>query len=134
MYEVMVAWEGMQTSGQPSFVQDFARIWRSADKIVYSNTLGSVSSTRTRIERHFDPENVRQMKARLTQDMTVSGAGLAAHAFTAGLVDECQLLIVPVIVGGGTLSLPRDVRLKLQLQDERRFKNGTVYLHYQTAI
>ncbi|MGD0575611.1 MAG: dihydrofolate reductase family protein [Anaerolineales bacterium] len=133
MYEVMVAWEGLQTSNQPAFVQDFAEICRSADKIVYSNTLESVSSARTRIERHFDAEAVRQMKARLTQDMTVGGPGLAAHAFKAGLVDECQLFIAPIIVGGGTQALPRDVRLNLRLQDERRFNNGTVYLHYRTT-
>jgi len=133
MYEVMVAWEGMQTSDQPDFVQDFAEIWRSADKIVYSSTLERVSSARTRLERHFDPEAVGQMKARLTQDMTVGGPGLAAHAFKAGLVDECQFLIAPIIVGDGTRSLPRDVLLKLKLQDQRRFKNGTVYLHYRTA-
>ncbi|MFA5809758.1 MAG: dihydrofolate reductase family protein [Thermoleophilia bacterium] len=134
MYEVMVAWEGLPTSDQPVVVQDFAEIWRSADKIVYSNTLESVSSARTRIERHFDPEAVRQMKARLTRDMTVSGPGLAAHAFRAGLVDECQLFIAPIIVGGGTQSLPGDMRLKLELQDERRFHNGTVYLHYRTIV
>jgi len=74
------------------------------------------------------------MKARLTQDVTVSGPGLAAHAFRAGLVDECQLFIAPIIVGGGTQSLPSDVRLKLRLQDERRFDNGTVYLHYRTSV
>jgi dihydrofolate reductase len=134
MYEVMVAWEDLETSDQPVFVQDFAELWRSADKIVYSNTLVNVSSARTRIERHFDLEAVRQMKARLTQDMTVSGPGLAAHAFRAGVVDECQLFIAPVIVGGGTQSLPRDVRLELKLQDERRFDNGTVYLHYRTTM
>jgi dihydrofolate reductase len=133
MYEVMVAWEGLQTSDQPDFVQDFAETWRSADKIVYSKTLASVSSASTRMERHFDPEAVGQMKARLTRDMTVSGPGLAAHAFKAGLVDECQLFIVPMIVGGGTLSLPGDIRLKLNLLDERRFKNGTIYLHYRAA-
>ena len=133
MYDVMVAWEGLETSDQPVFVQDFAEIWRSADKIVYPNTLLSVSSARTRIERHFDPEAVRQMKARLVQDMTVSGPGLAAHAFRAGLVDECQLFIAPIIVGGGTQSLPGDMRLKLELQDQRRFHNGTVYLHYRIS-
>jgi dihydrofolate reductase len=134
MYEVMAAWEDMQTSDQPVFVQDFAEIWRSADKIVYSSSLESVSSASTRIERHFEAEALRQMKARLTQDMTVSGPGLAAHAFRAGLVDECQLFIAPVMVGGGAQSLPRDVRVKLKLQDERRFDNGTVYLHYRTTV
>jgi len=133
MYEVMVAWEGLEASDQPVFLQDFADIWRSADKIVYSSTLETASSARTRIERHFDPEAVGQMKARLTQDMTVSGPGLAALAFRAGLVDECQLFIAPVMVGGGTQSLPRDVRVKLKLQEERRFDNGTVYLHYCTT-
>ena len=134
MYDVMAAWEGLQTSDQPPFVRDFAGIWRSADKIVYSSTLERVSSSRTRIERHFDPEAIRQMKALLGHDMTVSGPGLAAHAFKAGLVDECQLFIAPVIVGGGTQSLPRDVCLKLKLQDERRFRNGAVYLKYHTTM
>jgi dihydrofolate reductase len=134
MYEVMVAWEGVEKSARPVFVRDFAEIWRLADKIAYSSSLERVASARTRIERHFDLEGVREMKARLTQDMTVSGPGLAAHAFICGLVDECQLFLAPVIAGGGTQTLPEDVRQKLKLLDERRFANGTVYLHYRTTI
>jgi dihydrofolate reductase len=132
MYEVLVAWETMDTVDQPDFIRDFAEIWRTADKIVYSTTLEIVSSARTRIERAFDPEEVRQLKATVERDLTVGGPGLAAHAITAGLVDEFQLFVVPVVVGGGTRFFPNDVRLKLELLDERRFGNGTVYLSYGT--
>ena len=133
MYEVMVAWETMHTlADQPPFVQDFAEIWQKADKIVYSRTLGKVSSARTRIERDFDPEAVRQMKASGERDITVGGPNLAAQALNAGLVDECHLFIVPIVVGGGNRSLPDNVRMKLELLDERRFGNGVVHLHYRT--
>ena len=133
MYEVMVYWETERTiAGQPAFVQDFARIWRQADKIVYSRTLETVSSTRTRIERDFDPEAIRQMKAEATRAITVGGPDLAAHAIKAGLVDEFHLIFTPVVVGGGKQSLPTNVRLKLELLDERRFGNGMVHLHYRT--
>lgn len=132
MYEVMVAWETMPTPPeQPAVIRDFATIWHSADKIVYSRTLEAVSSARTRIERDFDPEAVRQMKAMAALDITVGGADLAAQAIRAGLVDECHLFLTPVIVGGGTPSLPNNVRLNLELLDERRFGNGVVYLHYR---
>jgi len=133
MYEVMVAWETVHTlADQPPFVQDFAGIWRAADKIVYSKTLQAVSSARTRIERDFDPEAVRQMKASAGRDITVGGPDLAAQALKAGLVDECHLLVTPIVVGGGKQFLPDDVRLKLELLDERRFGNGVVHLHYRT--
>jgi len=133
MYEVMVAWETMHTlANQPPFVQDFAEIWQTADKIVYSRTLEKVSSARTRIERDFDPEAVRQMKASGERDITVGGPNLAAQALNAGLVDECHLFIVPIVVGGGNRSLPDNVRMKLELLDERRFGNGVVHLHYST--
>jgi len=133
MYEVMVAWETVHTlADQPPFVQDFAGIWRAADKIVYSKTLQTVSSARTRIERDFDPEAVRQMKASAGRDITVGGPDLAAQALKAGLVDECHLLVTPIVVGGGKQFLPDDVRLKLELLDERRFGNGVVHLHYRT--
>ena len=133
MYEVMVAWETMHTlANQPPFVQDFAEIWQTADKIVYSRTLEKVSSARTRIERDFDPEAVRQMKASGERDITVGGPNLAAQALNAGLVDECHLFIVPIVVGGGNRSLPDNVRMKLELLDERRFGNGVVHLHYRT--
>jgi dihydrofolate reductase len=130
MYEVMVAWETL-TDDQPE-MHDFAQIWRAADKVVYSRTLEAPSSARTRIERAFEPAAVRQLKASATRDITVGGAELAAQAFAAGLVDECQLFLTPVIVGGGTASLPDDVRVDLELLDERRFGNGTVFLRYRT--
>jgi len=132
MYEVMVYWEAVPAD-QP-FIQDFAEIWQAADKIVYSTTLTTVSSARTRIERAFDPEAVRQMKASAERDITIGGAEIAAEAFRAGLVDECQLFIAPIIVGGGKESLPDGVRLELDLLDERRFDSGVVYLHYRTRV
>jgi len=113
-------------------VQDFAEIWQAADKIVYSKTLETVSSARTRIERDFDPEAVRELKARAGRDITVGGPDLAAQAIKAGLVDECHLFLAPIVVGGGKQFLPRGARLKLELLDERRFGNGVVHLHYRT--
>jgi dihydrofolate reductase len=133
LYEVMVAWETMATDEEPPVVGDFARIWRAADKVVYSTTLASASSDRTRIERSFDPAVVREMKATATQDLSVGGAHLAAQALAAGLVDQIHLFLTPVIVGGGTASLPDDVRLQLQLLDERRFGNGVVHLHHRVV-
>jgi dihydrofolate reductase len=130
MYEVMVFWE--TASDQTPVIQDFAGIWRAADKIVYSRTLEAVSSARTRIERDFDPEAVRQLKARAGRDVSVGGPDLAAQAIKAGLVDEYHLFVTPVVVGGGKPALPNGVRLELELQDERRFGNGVVHLHYRT--
>jgi dihydrofolate reductase len=132
MYEVMAAWETMDIAGQPSVMRDFTEIWRAADKIVYSRTLESVSSARTRIERDFDPEAVRRMKARAGRDITVGGPDLAAQAIKAGLVDECHLFLTPIVVGGGKQSLPDNVCLKLELLDERRFGSGVAHLHYRT--
>ena len=134
MYETMVFWESPAAVGeQPPVVLEFAEIWQAADKVVYSRTLETVRSAKTRIEREFDPESVRQMKAAATMDITVGGPALAAQAIEAGLVDEYQLFLVPVVVGGGKRSLPDDnVRANLELLDERRFGNGTVYLHYRT--
>jgi dihydrofolate reductase len=134
MYEVMVAWETLDGLGdQPPFIEDFAKTWRAASKIVYSSTLDAVSSARTRIERDFDPAAVRRMKVEAVGDISVGGPGLAAHAISAGLVDEYQLFVAPVMVGGGTRSLPDAVRLNLELVDERRFDNGMVYLNYRSA-
>jgi dihydrofolate reductase len=134
LYEVMVGWETAHTlADQPPFMLDFARIWQAADKIVYSKTLETVSSARTRIERDFDPEAVRQMKARARRDILVGGPELAAQAIKTGLVDECHLFVVPMAVGGGKRSLPNGVRLKLELLDERRFGNGMIYLRYRTG-
>jgi dihydrofolate reductase len=133
MYEVMVAWETPDTFAEQSpVVQDYAKVWKAADKIVYSKTLETVSSARTRIERTFDREAVRQMKSQAARDVSVGGPNLAAQAMKAGLVDEIHLFAVPVVVGGGTDALPNNVRFNLELQDERRFSNGTVHLHYRT--
>ena len=132
MYRTMVYWETVGTGpGQPSAVGDFTSIWQAAEKIVFSKTLESVSSARTRIERDFDPGLVRQLKSAADDDMTVGGAGLGAQAIEAGLVDELQLILVPVIVGGGKPALPSGVRLDLDLLDTHRFANGAVYLRYR---
>ena len=131
MYETMVFWESPpDLAAQPPGVRDFAEIWQRADKIVFSRTLQSASSAETRIEREFDPEAVRQLKLTAGADITVGGAELAAQAIEAGLVDEYHLFLVPVVVGGGKRSLPVGVRVNLKLAHERRFRNGTVYLHY----
>ena len=132
LYEVMVGWETAPADQRP-VMRDFAEIWQAAEKVVYSRTLETVSSARTRIERDFDPEAVRQMKAPAGRDITVGGPDLAAQAIKAGLVDECHLFVAPIVVGGGKHSLPNDVRLKLELLDERRFGNGVVYLKYRTS-
>jgi dihydrofolate reductase len=134
MYEVMAAWETMPLDGQPPFIQDFAEIWRTAEKVVYSSTLDTVSSARTHVEREFDPETIKQMKAAAEPDITVSGPDLAAQAIEAGLVDEYHLILAPVVVGGGTQSLPTDIRLRLELLDEHRFGNGMVHLHYRARM
>jgi dihydrofolate reductase len=134
MYEVMVAWETLTLADQRPFIQDFAGLWRAADKIVYSKALETVSSARTRIERDFDPNAVQRMKGRAGRDMSVGGPHLAAQAIKAGLVDECHLFVAPVVVGGGTRFLPDDLRLDLELLGERRFGNGVVHLHYRTTI
>jgi dihydrofolate reductase len=133
MYETMVYWDTAHTvPDQPHVAQDYAAIWQAADKIVYSTTLASASSARTRIDRNFDPEAVRQMKASADRDISVGGPDLAAQAIAAGLVDEYHLFLTPVVVGGGTRSLPDGVRMKLELLDERRFTNGVVHLHHRT--
>jgi dihydrofolate reductase len=134
MYEVMAFWESVPTgAGQAPVIQDFAQIWRGADKVVYSTTLASAASARTRIERDFDPEAIRQLKAGAGRDISVGGPHLAAQAIRAGLVDEYHLFVTPVVVGGGTQSLPQNVSLRLELLDERRFGSGVVHLHYRIA-
>jgi len=133
MYEVMAYWETADTTGdQPPFFRDYAKIWKAAEKIVYSRTLAEVSSARTRIEREFDIDAIRQLKATADSDISVGGPDLAAQAIEAGLVDELHLFLAPVVVGGGKPSLPDKVRLELELLDERRFANGVVHLHYRT--
>jgi dihydrofolate reductase len=130
MYEVLVAWETLDTAGDP-VMEDFAATWRAAEKIVYSRTLDGVSSARTRIEREFEPESVRRMKESARHDLIVGGPELAGQAFSAGLVDECHLILAPAIVGGGKRAMLDDVRVRLELLDERRFANGAVYLGYR---
>ena len=136
MYDVMVAWETDDMLHDLSpVVRDYADIWRAAEKVVYSTTLGTVSSARTRIERSFVPDAVCEMKTVEERDLSVGGPHLAAQAFAAGLVDEIHLFVSPIVVGGGTRALPDDVHLPLELLDERRFGNGVVHLHHraQTA-
>ena len=131
MYETMIYWERPPNlDAQPPFVRDYAGIWQEAEKIVFSGTLGTAASARTRIERIFDPVAVGQLKAAATSDLGIGGPELAAAAIEAGLVDEYQLFLVPVAVGGGRPALRVDARMDLQLLDERRFRNGTVYLRY----
>src|SRR5450759_3072666 len=132
MYEVMVAWEAMDLAGEPVVMRDYAQIWRAAEKIVYSRTLDKVSSARTRIERDFDLQAIRQMKAAAARDITVGGPHLAAQALKAGLIDELHQFVTPIVVGGGIRLLPDVFRVKRELVDERRFCNGVVHLHYRT--
>lgn len=131
LYEVLVAWETMDTAGAPPVFQDYARIWRAADKVVFSSTLTEVASQRTRIEPVFDPDAVRALKATTPRGLAIGGPTLAAHALRAGLVDELNLFLSPVVVGGGTPALPPSLRLDLELADERRFANGVIHLHYR---
>ena len=133
MYEVMVWWETLDLADVPPHIRDYAEVWRNADKIVYSRTLPSVSSARTRLEREFDPDAVRRLKEEAGRDLSIAGPGLAAHALAAGLVDEVHLLLSPHVVGGGTRVFPDGVHLPLELVDERRFGNGTVYLRYRVV-
>jgi dihydrofolate reductase len=133
MYETMRYWEtAYQEPGQSPVGLDFAQVWQAADKIVYSATLQEPVTARTRIERDFDPGQVRELKAAAARDITVGGAELAAQAIRSGLVDEYQLFVTPVVVGGGTAWLPRHARLNLELVDERRFGGGVVYLCYRS--
>ena len=131
MYDVLVAWETIDDEAPE--IRDFAEIWRSADKIVYSRTLEAPSSARTRIEREFDAEAVRRLKAGSERDLTVGGPELAAQALRAGLVDELQLFLSPIVVGAGNPALPDGVKVPLELLDERRFGNGVVYLRYRVT-
>ena len=133
MYETMVFWETAKGDGAGP-EDEYAEIWRSADKVVYSTTLQEVASARTRLERSFDPDTVRQLKADATRDISVGGAALAAEALGAGLVDEVHLFLNPVSVGGGKPALPRDARVDLELLDEHRFAGGVVHLRYRVAV
>jgi len=131
MYDVMAAWETVDTGpDEAPVMRDFAKLWQATEKIVYSRTMETVPSGRTRIERDFNPDAVRQIKAAADRDITVGGPNLAAQAIEAGLVDEYHVFVVPVVVGGGNRALPNHVRLQLELLDERRFSSGIVYLRY----
>ena len=133
MYEVMAGWETADTSeAAPAVARDFARIWQAADKVVYSRTLREPSTARTRIEREFDPEAVRGLKAAADRDLTIGGAELAGQALAARLVDELQLFLVPALVGGGTRALPAVARRELELLEARVFAGGAAYLRYRT--
>ncbi|WGL51634.1 dihydrofolate reductase family protein [Nocardioides sp. BP30] len=132
MYETMRVWERDDwLSDEPAVAREYAQIWRDTDKVVYSSTLEEVSTARTRIERRFDPEAVRRLKEESGSDLSIGGATLAVEAFRHGLVDECVLLLCPVIVGGGKPALPRGLRLDLELLDQRRFGNGVVHLRHR---
>jgi dihydrofolate reductase len=134
MYETMRYWETARpVPGQSSGSEEFAGIWRAADKIVFSTTLQSASTARTRVERNFGPGLIRELKSAAERDLTVGGADLAGQAIKAGLVDELQLFLVPVIVGGGRRALPDDARLDLELLDTRRFASGAIYLRYAAS-
>ena len=133
MYETLMVWEtDPNLAAESPLLRDFAEIWQAADKIVYSKTLEAVSTRKTRIERTFDPEAIRRLKETAKQDIAIGGPDLAVHAFRSGLIDECHLFLAPILVGGGKPSLPDDVRLELELLEERRFGNGMVFLRYRT--
>ena len=133
MYEIMTVWEtDPNLAADSPLTQDFAQVWQAAEKIVYSKTLTAASTRKTRIERNFDPEAIRQLKKNAHHDIAIGGPELAAHAFRSGLIDECHLFLAPIVVGGGKPALPDDVRLELELLEERRFDNGMVFLRYRT--
>jgi dihydrofolate reductase len=132
LYETMAVWETEPSLASQSELRgDFANVWQAADKVVYSTTLDGVPTAKTTLERTFDPDSVRDMKASATSDLSVGGANLAAHAFKAGLVDESHLFVGPALLGGGKPSLPSGTRAQLELLDERRFSNGVVYLRHR---
>jgi dihydrofolate reductase len=132
MYETMVFWETVDPDGDwPAVPREFAAIWQAAEKVVYSRTLETVSSARTRMERELDPDAIERMKQSSGSDISIGGAELAGQAIAAGLVDELQLLLVPVLVGGGKRALPNDVGARLELLNERRFQSGAVFLRYR---
>jgi dihydrofolate reductase len=135
MYETMVFWETVSTDAdQPAVSRDFAELWRAAEKVIYSRTLQTVSSARTRIERDLVPDALRRLKETANTDITVGGAELAGQAIAMGLVDECHLFLGPFVVGGGKRALPGDIRVQLELLDERRFRSGVVHLRYRVSV
>ena len=134
MYETMVYWETASAeAGEANVFSDYGRIWRAAEKIVYSRALRTVSSARTRIEHDFDQDAVRRLKQSSEADIAVGGAELAGHAIGADLVDEHHLFLCPILVGGGKRALPEKARTQLELLDEHRFRNGVVHLRYRAS-
>ncbi|MEK0314681.1 dihydrofolate reductase family protein [Cohnella sp. 56] len=135
LYENMVYWETADAgSDQPEIKQEFARTWRAAEKIVYSRTLQAVSSASTRIEREFDAEAIRRLKESSVADISIGGPELAGQAMSAGLIDECHLLLNPIVLGGGKRALPNNLGMRLELLDEHRFQGGVVHLHYRVIV
>jgi dihydrofolate reductase len=133
MYETMMGWEtDRNLAAESPLRRDFAEVWQAADKIVYSKTLETISTRKTKLERTFDPKAIRQLKEAVEHDILIGGPELAAHAFRAGLIDEYHLFLIPILVGGGKSALPDNVRLELDLLEERRFRKGTVFLRYRT--
>ncbi len=133
MYETMMVWEtDPKLAAESPLSRDFAEVWQAANKIVYSRTLETISTRKTQLERTFDPEAIRQLKEAVEHDILIGGPELAAHALRSGLLDECHLFLIPILVGDGKSALPDNVRLKLELLEERRFGNGTVFLRYRT--
>ena len=134
MYEAMMVWEtDPDLAAAAPNLRDFAELWQAADKIVYSRTLAAASTRRTQLAQTFDPDAIRQLKETVEQDILIGGPELAAQAFRAGLIDECHLFVLPILVGGGKAALPGNLRLELKLVDERRFDSGVVFLRYRTG-
>ena len=133
MYETLAVWEtDPSLAAMSDIMRDYAEIWQAMDKIVYSRTLPAALTARTRIEREFNPEAVRRLKQTSERDISIAGSELAGQAFKFGLIDEYQLMLWPVVVGGGKPSLPSNVPVMFKLLEERRFESGMVYLRYQT--
>ena len=133
MYETMMVWEtDPNLAAESTLMRNFAEIWQAANKIVYSTTLETISTRKTQLSQTFDPEAIRQLKADSEHDILIGGPELAAHAFRAGLIDECHLFVIPILVGGGKSALPDNVRMALELMSEKRFRDGTIYLRYRT--
>lgn len=134
-YETMVFWENPDNiEGGPEYILDYGRIWRDSDKVVFSRTLATASSERTRVEREFDPEAIRALKTESDVDLSVGGAELAGEALRAGLVDDVHLLLAPILVGGGKRALPVGMTQKLELVEVRSFASGFAYLHYRVTV
>ncbi|HET6452677.1 MAG TPA: dihydrofolate reductase family protein [Spirochaetia bacterium] len=140
LYETMAVWDsaaayegatGQPLADQPAYVREFARMWQAAEKIVYSRSLGAVTTPRTQLRKGLDPEEVRDLKSRTTRDITVGGPGLAAAALGAGLVDDIYLFVAPIVIGKGKSVFPTELRIPLELVDEGHYQSGVVRLHYQ---